>query len=85
MKCRFRRAKLFCMFARYKEALSDFEEFAKLRRETNSIERPEEIGLKKDIDEFVRSVGGRDRQRKDELMRAVDVCLFVSCTVHSNI
>jgi hypothetical protein len=73
------------MFARYEEALLDFEEFAKLRRETNSVERPEEIGLKKDIDEGVRSVGGRDRQRKDELMRAVDVCLFVSCAVHSNI
>jgi len=78
MKCHFRRAKLFCMFARYNEALLDFEHFEKLRFETNAAESTGNQILKKDIDEGVRAVGGRDRQRKDELVRAVDVCISYS-------
>jgi hypothetical protein len=78
MKCYFRRAKLFCMFARYREARSDYEEFEKLRVEMGIAVTTEGETLKKDIDEGVRAVGGRDRQRKDELMRAVDVRFFFS-------
>lgn len=78
MKCHFRMAKLFCMFSRYNEALLDFENFEKLRFETNTAERTEDQILKKDIDEGIRAVGGRDRQQKDELIRAVDVCISYS-------
>jgi hypothetical protein len=37
MKCYFHRAKLFCMFAKYEEALSDYEEFERLRFETKTM------------------------------------------------
>ena len=75
MKCYFRRAKLLCMFSRYNDALSDFEIFEKLRFETNTAESTEDQCLKNDIDEGLRAMGGCDRQRKDELIRAVDVCV----------
>jgi hypothetical protein len=65
------------MFARYNEALLDFENFEKLRFETNAAESTGDQILK-DIDEGVRAVGGRDRQRKDGLIRAVDVCISYS-------
>jgi hypothetical protein len=53
VKCRDRRAKMFSMFARYTEALSDHKEFEKLRVARGTVE---DKNMKKDIDEGMRAV-----------------------------
>jgi tetratricopeptide (TPR) repeat protein len=74
IKCRFRRAKLLYRFAKYNEALSEYEELIKLGTESTLGTRAEDRDLKLAIDEGLKAPQGSDRRRKDELMRAVDVC-----------
>jgi hypothetical protein len=77
-KCLFRRAKLLCMFARYDEALSDYERMTKLRSGPNNGELECEA-LREAIYEGLQAPEGSERRRKDELMRAVDVCPQICC------
>lgn len=69
VKCHIRKAKLLCMFARYEEAMEEYYAAQALRGEETIEDKP----LKKAIDEGLAAPKGSKRQRKDELLRAVDV------------
>ncbi|KZP06055.1 hypothetical protein FIBSPDRAFT_1053734 [Athelia psychrophila] len=56
------------MFARYEEAMEEYDAAQALRGEGTNEDKP----LKKDIDEGLAAPKGSKRQRKDELLRAVD-------------
>jgi hypothetical protein len=73
-KCRFQRAKLLCKFAKYSEALSEYEELIKLRTKLSLGIMDEDRELQLAIDEGMKAPQRSERRQKDELMRAVDVC-----------
>lgn len=79
IKCLFRRAKVLYMFARYDEALLDYQELVKLRCGST----PAEKDLKKDINNGIHAPKGSRRRRKDDLMRVVDVCI-IAFEIHSD-
>lgn len=77
-KCRYRRAKLLCMFARYQEAQADMDNFDQLRSRL-ALQAPEdEHHWKSEITAGLQAAEGSERWCKDMLMRAVDVGILKS-------
>jgi hypothetical protein len=62
--------------AKYDEARADYEELVRLVRGMGLEPTEEQTDLKAEIDEGITAVRTRHR-RKDELMRAIDVCRFL--------
>jgi hypothetical protein len=62
------------MMAQYDKARADYTAFADIQREAGVVISREEERLKEDINVRADADEDSDRRRKDELMRAIDVC-----------
>jgi hypothetical protein len=72
-----RRAKLLCRFAKYGEARSDFDLFERICIELGVEVTAEEYYWSSKIYDGLQASEGSERRQKDDLLRAVDVRMFL--------
>jgi hypothetical protein len=65
--------------AKYEEASVDYAELERLAGELGIELSAEQTQLKGDIEQGMKAGEGSERRRKDELMRAIDVCVDLLC------
>ena len=72
-----RRAKLLCQFSKYGEARSDFDPFERICIELGVETTAEEYCWSSKIYDGFQALEGSERRLKDDLLRAVDVRMFL--------